>query len=57
VSDTVTGQVRGAFELKSSFGNMDILRNQGMLAKVVKGLLEQPAEIGDSNYIDDVSFF
>ena len=33
---------------------MDPLRGQGMIAMLVKGLLEQPAELGDENYVNDV---
>ena len=33
---------------------MDPLRGQGMIAMIMKGLLEQPAEMGDENYVNDV---
>ena len=54
MTEAASGRVRGAFELKSSFGNMDALRGQGMIAMLMKGLLEQPAEIADENYVNDV---
>jgi len=54
VTETASGRVLGAFELKSSFGNMDTLRSQGMIGMLMKGLLEHPAEMGDENYVNDV---
>jgi hypothetical protein len=38
-----------------NFFSKDILRGSGMISMLVKGLLEQPAEISDTNCIDDVS--
>jgi hypothetical protein len=53
--DLATGRNRATFELKSSFGNMDSVRGFGMIASLIKGLMEQQAEVMDNNVANDVS--
>ena len=53
--DLASGRTRATFQLQSSFGNMDRLMGVGMIASLIRGLLEQAAEIMDDNVVNDVS--
>jgi hypothetical protein len=43
-------------DLKDGFGNMDLLKERNMIDGLVKGLVTQPAENADGNFVDDVRF-
>ncbi len=41
--------------LKKAFGNMDLVKERGMVDSLVRGLIRQPSELADGNFADDVS--
>ena len=42
-------------QLKKNFGNMDLLLQSNNVEKLLRGLIKQPVEKADSNFVDDVS--
>ena len=41
--------------MKRSFGDMDLLQQSNNVEKLLRGMIRQPAEKADSNFVDDVS--
>ena len=41
--------------MKRSFGDMDLLQQSNNIEKLLRGMIRQPAEKADSNFVDDVS--
>ena len=42
--------------MKRSFGDMDLLQQSNNVEKLLRGMIRQPVEKADSNFVDDVSF-
>ena len=41
--------------MKRSFGDMDLLQQSNNVEKLLRGMIRQPVEKADSNFVDDVS--
>ena len=52
---TRAGALRRNVELKNSFGNMDMLKQRFMIDALLRGLVRQPVEKADANFVDDVN--
>ena len=42
-------------KMKRSFGDMDLLQQSNNVEKLLRGMIRQPVEKADSNFVDDVS--
>jgi len=48
------GQKTKSQKMKRSFGDMDLLQQSNNVEKLLRGMIRQPAEKADSNFVDDV---
>ena len=43
------------FELRNSFGDVDLLLRRNMIDELLRGLVKEPVKKLDGNFVDDVS--
>ena len=50
-----TGEKFSNLSLVENFGNVDILTQENMIDRMLRGLIKQPVEKLDANFVKDVS--